>query len=718
LAATKTYQPQFYLSKLRLCRHTWLLAFSIIVSINLSAQTVKIDSLKKASLTLNKEAKVDCLNAIAWQFNFNAIHSDSALKYAALAYTNAERNNYITGKAVALFIQGDVQGRLLGNNKLMEKLTLQAIDLLKPTNDLKNLSTAYYKLAISYSIQGRYSEALLAAMQAKQMALKANDRSGLGWALEAFGHIYCHSGEYWKGFENMMESQRIGKEINDSLLTAVSLAFIARTFNRVGDPKTALRYYHQSLQYATPFLLVWPHVEDMAYAHLALKQYDSVLYYQAKHRHNLDSLVSDPLVRKKFTAFLWGYSADVQLARKQYDQVVADVLPQLKHLRSQEDIIPLMQSLLIMGKVYREKKSSDTALRYARELLHTARQTSNKQYLKEADGLLASLFEATKNSDSAYHYFKEYTLIKDSMETAQFAGRTALYLAASEAESKIQLLLKDQQISEQRFALNKKELARQGQLKNGLIAGLVILFLLFLVVIRNNLLRQKNEKLQHEKAQQDLKRKALELEMQALRAQMNPHFIFNCLSAIDDLIQTSQPDRATSYLARFASLIRGVLDSSKNNLVAFERDFETLRLYLELEQFRCNNKFRYELNADKELLDGDYKVPPLIIQPFVENAIHHGLLNKLGTDRELKITARLTEDHIIYSVTDNGIGRKQAALLKSINRPEHQSYGIAIAKERLQLHNRWGVDNDVLISDLDLNGTPTGTKAVLKIDSF
>jgi sensor histidine kinase YesM len=199
---------------------------------------------------------------------------------------------------------------------------------------------------------------------------------------------------------------------------------------------------------------------------------------------------------------------------------------------------------------------------------------------------------------------------------------------------------------------------------------------------------------------------------------MNPHFIVNCLSAIDDLIQTGQSDKATSYLASFASLIRGVLDSSKNNLVPFERDFDTLRLYLELEQFRCNNKFRYELNADKELLDGDYKVPPLIIQPFVENAIHHGLLNKLDADRKLKVTARLSEDHIVYSVTDNGIGRKQAALLKTINRPEHQSYGIAITKERLQLHNRLSAEENVLISDLHLNGIAKGTKAVLKIESY
>jgi tetratricopeptide (TPR) repeat protein len=472
LASAKAYQPHFYLLQLRLCRPARLLVFFFVISINLSAQTVKIDSLKRLYPSLNKEAKVDCLNAIAWQFTFNFIHSDSALKYAVLAYTDAARDGYVTGRAVSLLIQGDVQGKLLENISSMEKFTLQAIELLKPTNDQKNLSTAYSKLAVSYSIQGRNSEGLVAAMEAKQIALKANDQSGLGWALEAIGLIYCHSGEYWKGFQNMIESQRIGKEINDSLLTGISLAFIGRTFNRVGDPQTALRYYHQSMQYATPFLLIWPHVEDMAYAHLVLKQYDSVLYYQAKHRHNLDSLISEPLVRNKFTPMAWGYSADVQLARKEYDKVVADVLPQLSRLRSQDDVIPLMQSLLLMGKVYREKKNDNLALHYARELLHTARRTSNKQYLKEADGLLASLFEATKNNDSAYHYFKEYTLIKDSMETAQFAGRTALYLAASEAESKIRLLVKDKQIGEQQFALNKKELSKQGQLKNGLLAGL------------------------------------------------------------------------------------------------------------------------------------------------------------------------------------------------------------------------------------------------------
>ena len=157
-----------------------------------------------------------------------------------------------------------------------------------------------------------------------------------------------------------------------------------------------------------------------------------------------------------------------------------------------------------------------------------------------------------------------------------------------------------------------------------------------------------------------LKHKLVQTEMMALRSQMNPHFIFNCLNAIDNLIQTNQPDKATTYLARFAKLIRSLLESSKNNLVPFYKDFETLQLYLELEQFRANNKFSYKLYADEELLQGDYKVPPLIIQPFVENAIHHGLMNKQHGERKLMVTASLKNNFIQYTISDNGVGRTKA----------------------------------------------------------
>ena len=304
---------------------------------------------------------------------------------------------------------------------------------------------------------------------------------------------------------------------------------------------------------------------------------------------------------------------------------------------------------------------------------------------------------------------------KDSMETARYAGRTALFLAASEAENKIRLLQKD---NEQELALNKKEIQRQVQIKNIVIAGLILAVLFSIIIASNLILKRKNEKLRNDQEQSLLKRKALELEMQALRAQMNPHFIFNCLSAIDSLIQTNQGDKATNCLSRFARLIRGVLDGSKNNLVPFEKDYETMKLYLEMEQFRCNDKFTYDLQADEELLQGDYKVPPLIIQPFIENAIHHGLLNKQNGNRQIKVRAQLSDEHIVYAITDNGVGRKKAGVLKQMNKPDRQSYGIDITKERIQLHNKNEVAKDLVITDLEEGGISLGTKAVIRIKFF
>ena len=222
-------------------------------------------------------------------------------------------------------------------------------------------------------------------------------------------------------------------------------------------------------------------------------------------------------------------------------------------------------------------------------------------------------------------------------------------------------------------------------------------------------------RIDHIRRSAGLKQKLAETEMMALRAQMNPHFIFNCLNAIDNLMQTNQADKATTYLNSFARLIRSVLENSKNNLVPFHKDLETLQLYLHLELFRTSNKFTYELEVDDDLINGDYKVPPLIVQPFVENAIQHGLLNKVTGERKLSIHVRLKDGFIQYLISDNGVGRTRAGEIKSLNRPEHQSYGIQITTERLQLHNRTSKAADLIITDLSENGLAAGTRVEVRV---
>jgi len=213
----------------------------------------------------------------------------------------------------------------------------------------------------------------------------------------------------------------------------------------------------------------------------------------------------------------------------------------------------------------------------------------------------------------------------------------------------------------------------------------------------------------------EMKQKMAETEMIALRAQMNPHFIFNCLNSIDDLIQTNENEKATNYLARFAKLIRAILENSKSDSIPCWKDLETLKLYLELEELRWGKKITYHLNIGPEILQGDYKVPPMIIQPYVENAIHHGLLNKEQGVGRLLINVNAEKNHIIYIIEDNGIGRKKAMEYKLLNKPAHQSIGMDITKERINLFNQ-NNNGRVAITDLyNEYNEPDGTRVTVSL---
>lgn len=234
-----------------------------------------------------------------------------------------------------------------------------------------------------------------------------------------------------------------------------------------------------------------------------------------------------------------------------------------------------------------------------------------------------------------------------------------------------------------------------------LIAGAVAATVFLLVKRRIAVIR-------HEAS---LRRKMGETEMAALKAQMNPHFMFNCINSIDAFIHSNDKYNATLYLNKFAKLLRNILDSSKQNTVAFTKDIETLKLYIELEELRNDNKFKTIINIDSRLLDSDYKVPPLIIQPFVENAILHGLRNKDGNDGLLEIAIKQTGDKIEYIVKDNGIGRKAAAL---IAQNKEASYGVQLSNDRIRLFNKEEIAS-VAITDLFENNTARGTMVKIQL---
>ena len=224
------------------------------------------------------------------------------------------------------------------------------------------------------------------------------------------------------------------------------------------------------------------------------------------------------------------------------------------------------------------------------------------------------------------------------------------------------------------------------------------------------------EKSEKEKQLAELKDKTSQLEMETLRSQMNPHFIFNCLSSINRFILKNKTEEASDYLTKFSRLIRMVLNNSKKSFISLEDELETLRLYLEMERLRFKNSFDYSFTYNNSVDLGNIFIPPLLLQPFAENAIWHGLMHKQEKGF-LNFDFSTEEKFLLCIITDNGVGRDQAELLKSKSVEKQKSLGLKITSERLSLlNNNSNEQTFFTIEDLaNENGNALGTRVYLKI---
>jgi len=219
-----------------------------------------------------------------------------------------------------------------------------------------------------------------------------------------------------------------------------------------------------------------------------------------------------------------------------------------------------------------------------------------------------------------------------------------------------------------------------------------------------------------EQLKSDSNKKVTEIEMQALRAQMNPHFLFNSLNSIKYYALSKDKEATADYLTKFSSLVRTILNNSKSHTISIKDELEALRLYIEIEHLRLEGKFDYSFDVDTSIRVEQAQVPPMILQPFVENAIWHGLMRKTAGGK-LIVQVKDLGTSIQCVIEDNGIGRKKALELKG-NGPGHKkSMGIQITGDRISMINRiYGIDTKVHIIDLvNARGEAEGTRVVINI---
>lgn len=461
--------------------------------------------------------------------------------------------------------------------------------------------------------------------------------------------------------------------------------------------------------------------------------------------------------------------SDLYISLKQYDNALKVINDAIKSEEAGNDQFVLGRNYIVAAKAYLGKNDYPSALTNARMGHSLLGKIKSNTYLINDYQVLSDIFNKMGKYDSAFYYLKLYTESKDSLlkkqlyiklndykkeaEEAKRIGQINLLqknnlireqelqqqiLLKKQNETQLSLLdksneIKDQKIKEQTLIkeqnqvqlilldkenkLKDQRLKQQAIIRNALLGGLLLFILLGVFVFRGLSLKRKNERLQSEKKQAELQQQSTELEMQALRAQMNPHFIFNCLSSINKFVLKNDTDVASDYLTRFSRLIRLVLTNSQLSLIPLSDEIEMLRLYLDMERLRFSDSFDYNIIYANTIEPETIYIPPMLLQPFCENAIWHGLMHKEGQGK-LEVMMSINDNQLQCIITDNGIGRKRAAELKTKSGTKQKSFGLKITTERLALFNNEKSLQTFYNSEdvVDEDGKVAGTKVVLKIN--
>jgi hypothetical protein len=698
------------------------------------SDSLRLDSIKRMMPLLKDSAKVDALNTISSAFGYFSPSGgfrhkvDSMLAYASRAYEEAKKIGYKHGMATALLMlsAGEVSQNLTPKDKPeKEKNISEALRLGEEINNHSVIGRAFYALAMFPTINKdvRLTEEYF--HKAIFHLKKAGDVLPLAEILNWLTAGYLSKNEYLKAFEFADQSVRYSKEVNwlihdwKTFLVQYSLSNMAELYKAVGDYQTALDYLKQANQYGIVHQSSWIVNDEIGGLFNLIGQKDSARYYFQK-----SLIIKTP--SNPYASISLGRT---YLALEDYSKSLPLLQQGVDNLKKKTESAGFGSVLLDLSKAYFGKKNYTAALKYAKEGLAWAQKNKDAapQLLLTAYELLSDIYHRLNKNDLAFNSLKKYNVLKDSLQQRQRFWRLNIELykykqASIEAkkETRIGFLQRDNKIKQQ-------QLQQEVFIRNSLIGGLVLLFFIGVAAFRNLRYKRKNErlrlqkdmelqKLQSEQKQTELQRQAVELEMQALRAQMNPHFIFNCLSSINRFIFKNDNKEASDYLTKFSRLIRMVLIQSQKKLIPLEDELEMLRLYLDMERMRFKNGFDYSITTNNTIDAGAIFIPPLLLQPFCENAIWHGLMHKDGQGH---LNISITEENLflICTITDDGIGRKKAESYKSKSAEKEKSLGLKITANRLALLNKeQNIGTSYEIEDiLNEEGNVAGTKVQLKI---
>ncbi|AZJ36812.1 tetratricopeptide repeat protein [Tenacibaculum singaporense] len=405
------------------------------------------------------------------------------------------------------------------------------------------------------------------------------------------------------------------------------------------------------------------------------------------------------------------YDEEIQL-RKESLKEADDIVVEAESNESLVDSITSQKINYKIGNAYMQKSEYEEAIPYLKKSIADADKNKDLIIQKDATKRLSEVYATVGDYTEALKTYQDYVELVDTLysrkeqeiqQVKRFSKRisdnqnriASLEKDKELADSKINLAYKDQQLVQES---NK----RQKWIIYSLIGGFLLMVLLVYFMFRTN----KQQKLANNL-----------LALKSMRSQMNPHFIFNALNSVNSFIAVNDERSANRYLSEFSALMRSVLENSDEDFIPLTKEIELLELYVKLEHNRFKDKFDYNINIDKSIPLDEYSIPPMLLQPYIENAIWHGLRYKKEKGKLQISMLPKNNDSVTILIEDDGIGREKSIEMKTKNQLKQKSKGMSTIKNRIAILNDMYQDKiSVVVSDAFEDGSGTKVALILKKD--
>ncbi|MEW2921894.1 tetratricopeptide repeat protein [Muricauda sp. ANG21] len=569
-----------------------------------------------------------------------------------------------------------------------------------------------YSIAVTHGMTGNYAESLEYLNRCLDLAVEHKDYKRINYVYNSMGIVYKNIGDYPTSQSYYLKRIKLIDSLQLDQDTSTPYFNLGVLYNLMGEKDKAVESYdtalnvykgskdgRESLENDILSNLARINFDDGNYES-ALKKWLKVSAYHGQQNSNIELSVDYSNIGNCYKELEEWKLAEEYLQKS---------LNLAKQLSIGQQISMVYYELADL--MFRQRRFLE-AVDYSNKSLENLENTGGHEQKKDAHEIAYKIYEAQGQLAKAIHHLNQSMEYKDSLlnetkikEIQNLQIQHDVYLKDKEInENELQLELLNTSVS-----LNNKRMVYLSIILVLLLFSAGLLYFRYLNKKKSNrILHEKNNLISQQK--EVIEKMNSQLEKRMLRAQMNPHFIFNSLSSIRYLVSSGDKEAALTYLNKFSKLLRQVLETSVNVSLVLHEEIELLKIYVELEALRFDNSFSHSFKIDENLDLYQLEVPMLLVQPYIENAILHGLLPKEGA-KKLSVSFNDKKNHIESIIEDNGVGFNSSK--KQQNKRE-KSRGMSITAKRIEALKKFSNEELVKIENLN-NGKETGTRVTILI---